>query len=104
MREVTVEERVNILTVLGTLLASGSDDLNITVWDWQQGKPYFSFNSGHRANVFQVHTTLHHTAPHHTTPHCTILLHTILDDTQHCIMQQFTTTLHCPNLHCTTPH
>ena len=38
----------------GTLLASGSDDLNVVLWDWQRGRPYLVFDSGHRANVFQV--------------------------------------------------
>lgn len=35
------------------MLASGSDDLDIYVWDWQRGKKMFSFKSGHSANVFQ---------------------------------------------------
>nr|CAB3236306.1 DDB1- and CUL4-associated factor 8-like [Phallusia mammillata] len=40
----------------GTLLASGSDDLNIMLWDWtiKNGKPLISFDSGHRSNVFQA--------------------------------------------------
>ena len=38
----------------GTLLASGSDDLNICLWDWPHGKLLNSFNSGHKSNVFQV--------------------------------------------------
>lgn len=37
----------------GTRLASGSDDLDIFIWDWEKRRPAFSFNSGHRANVFQ---------------------------------------------------
>lgn len=37
----------------GTLIASGSDDLNIIIWDWARNKPYLEFNSGHRSNVFQ---------------------------------------------------
>jgi WD repeat-containing protein 42A len=43
----------------GTLLASGSDDLNIVVWDWPLGKFLVSYDSGHRSNVFQV--SLQHT-------------------------------------------
>lgn len=38
----------------GTLLASGSDDLHICLWDWPLGKPLISFDSGHKSNVFQV--------------------------------------------------
>ncbi|PSN50052.1 DDB1- and CUL4-associated factor 8 [Blattella germanica] len=38
----------------GTLLASGSDDLNIVVWDWALGKFLVVYNSGHRSNVFQA--------------------------------------------------
>lgn len=37
----------------GDRLASGSDDLDIYVWDWQKGKKQLSFKSGHTANVFQ---------------------------------------------------
>jgi len=39
---------------IGTLLASGSDDLNIIVWKWAESKQFFTFDSGHRSNVFQV--------------------------------------------------
>ena len=38
----------------GDLLASGSDDLDVVVWDWAKGKKMFSYESGHIANVFQV--------------------------------------------------
>ncbi|XP_071040750.1 DDB1- and CUL4-associated factor 8 [Parasteatoda tepidariorum] len=38
----------------GTKLASGSDDLDIVVWDWTIGEPLFDYNSGHRSNVFQA--------------------------------------------------
>ncbi|XP_055340862.1 uncharacterized protein LOC129589944 [Paramacrobiotus metropolitanus] len=38
----------------GTLLASGSDDLEVGVWDWMQKKLKYSFPSGHNANVFQT--------------------------------------------------
>ena len=41
---------------LGTLLASGSDDMNIVLWRWDLNKPYIVFESGHRSNVFQVRT------------------------------------------------
>lgn len=37
----------------GTLLASGSDDLSIVIWNWVESKMYFAFDSGHRSNVFQ---------------------------------------------------
>lgn len=35
------------------MLASGSDDRQIIVWDWLRGKKLFSFDSGHKSNVFQ---------------------------------------------------
>jgi len=37
----------------GSKIASGSDDLNIIVWDWEKKKKLLQFNSGHKANVFQ---------------------------------------------------
>ena len=37
----------------GSKLASGSDDLDIFVWDWLRGKKLLSFHSGHTSNVFQ---------------------------------------------------
>ncbi|XP_052803947.1 DDB1- and CUL4-associated factor 8-like [Mya arenaria] len=37
----------------GTLLASGSDDLNIVVWNWIRNRPVLVYDSGHRSNVFQ---------------------------------------------------
>lgn len=41
----------------GTLLASGSDDLKIILWDWQGkrgvGRPKLTFKSGHVSNIFQ---------------------------------------------------
>ncbi|CAD5121493.1 DgyrCDS9998 [Dimorphilus gyrociliatus] len=37
----------------GTLIASGSDDMNIILWDWERLKPYVIYGSGHEANVFQ---------------------------------------------------
>ncbi|RUS86044.1 hypothetical protein EGW08_006198 [Elysia chlorotica] len=39
---------------IGTLLASGSDDLDIVLWNWQKARPSVSYNSGHRSNVFQA--------------------------------------------------
>ena len=47
---------VNTLNFNGTgdILASGSDDLKIAVWDWQSGKKKFHYESGHTANVFQA--------------------------------------------------
>ena len=39
----------------GSLLASGSDDCNIAVWNWQKSsKPKLTYDSGHNSNVFQV--------------------------------------------------
>ncbi|KAI4462757.1 wd repeat domain-containing family [Holotrichia oblita] len=37
----------------GSLLASGSDDLKVVVWDWKCGKSLLSFETKHRSNVFQ---------------------------------------------------
>lgn len=39
---------------IGTLLASGSDDLNIVLWNWVQQRPALFYDSGHRSNVFQA--------------------------------------------------
>ena len=38
----------------GDLLASGSDDLDIVIWDWAKGKKKIAYESGHTSNVFQV--------------------------------------------------
>lgn len=38
----------------GNLLASGSDDLNIVIWDWAKNIPLVTYDSGHRNNVFQA--------------------------------------------------
>lgn len=37
----------------GTLLASGSDDLKVVIWDWKNGKSLLTFETKHRGNVFQ---------------------------------------------------
>jgi len=37
----------------GTKLASGSDDLMVNVWDWQNKTKLTTFPTGHRENVFQ---------------------------------------------------
>jgi hypothetical protein len=37
----------------GTRLASGSDDLDVIVWDWEKKKKALSYSSGHNANIFQ---------------------------------------------------
>lgn len=37
----------------GSLLASGSDDLKVILWDWHIGKDIFQFETKHRGNVFQ---------------------------------------------------
>lgn len=39
---------------IGTLLASGSDDLNIVLWNWIRQRPALYYDSGHRSNVFQA--------------------------------------------------
>uniref|UniRef100_H2YRQ9 DDB1- and CUL4-associated factor 8 n=1 Tax=Ciona savignyi TaxID=51511 RepID=H2YRQ9_CIOSA len=40
----------------GTMLASGSDDLQIMLWDWtdKHSAPVLSYESGHKSNVFQA--------------------------------------------------
>ncbi|KAH8296052.1 hypothetical protein KR054_001087 [Drosophila jambulina] len=38
----------------GDLVCSGSDDLNIIVWDWAKNKPRHKFRSGHSMNIFQT--------------------------------------------------
>lgn len=37
----------------GSLLASGSDDLKVILWDWPIGKQLLSFETKHRGNIFQ---------------------------------------------------
>lgn len=40
----------------GNLIASGSDDFQVAIWDWVRcgQKPVLSYASGHHGNVFQV--------------------------------------------------
>uniref|UniRef100_A0A8C6MRI8 DDB1 and CUL4 associated factor 8 like n=1 Tax=Mus spicilegus TaxID=10103 RepID=A0A8C6MRI8_MUSSI len=38
----------------GTLLASGSDDLKVIVWDWLKKRPVLNFDSGHKNNILQA--------------------------------------------------
>lgn len=37
----------------GHLLASGSDDTNVVVWDWARNIPLQTIKTGHKSNVFQ---------------------------------------------------
>ena len=53
-RLVTDDSVTQYFSVAGTLLASGSDDLMIVVWNWIQNRPALIYDSGHRSNVFQV--------------------------------------------------
>ncbi|ERE65138.1 DDB1- and CUL4-associated factor 8 [Cricetulus griseus] len=38
----------------GTLLASGSDDLKMIVWDWLHQRPVLNFVSGHKNNILHA--------------------------------------------------
>jgi DDB1- and CUL4-associated factor 8 len=38
----------------GSIIASGSDDRNIILWDWDAGTIKLQFHSGHSNNVFQA--------------------------------------------------
>ena len=40
----------------GDLIVSGSDDLQVAIWDWckDQAEPMITYDSGHSSNVFQV--------------------------------------------------
>lgn len=37
----------------GSLLASGSDDLKVVIWDWKIGKCLLKYDTKHRGNIFQ---------------------------------------------------
>ncbi|XP_026314772.1 DDB1- and CUL4-associated factor 8 [Hyposmocoma kahamanoa] len=37
----------------GHLLASGSDDTNVVIWDWARNAPLSVIKTGHKSNVFQ---------------------------------------------------
>jgi hypothetical protein len=39
---------------IGTLLASGSDDFHVGIWDWSKNTLILTFDSGHKSNVFQT--------------------------------------------------
>ncbi|XP_076457431.1 uncharacterized protein LOC143291451 [Babylonia areolata] len=39
---------------IGTLLASGADDLQIVLWNWARNRKALVYDSGHRSNVFQA--------------------------------------------------
>ena len=39
---------------VGTMLASGSDDFQVCLWDWAKNCLVLNFDSGHKSNVFQV--------------------------------------------------
>lgn len=41
----------------GDLIASGSDDCNIAIWNWKKNLkgPHLWYESGHKGNVFQVY-------------------------------------------------
>lgn len=38
----------------GEILASGSDDMRVVLWNWEAGRVQLSFHSGHHNNVFQA--------------------------------------------------
>lgn len=38
----------------GEMLASGSDDLHVVLWDWARGRMMAKYDTGHVANVFQA--------------------------------------------------
>lgn len=43
----------------GTILVSGSDDLDIILWDWQNGNELLKFNTIHESNIFQAKVLPH---------------------------------------------
>lgn len=38
----------------GTKLVTGSDDLDVVIWNWATSEPILDYSSGHTSNVFQV--------------------------------------------------
>ena len=72
----------------GQLLASGSDDLHVVLWDWARGRRVAKLESGHIANVFQVSrwrwgsllprvpltkmAAMAHSSLHHICVHCSL--------------------------------
>jgi len=38
----------------GNIIASGSDDFKIYLWNWSNGKYLIKYNSIHTRNIFQV--------------------------------------------------
>lgn len=44
----------------GQLLASGSDDLHVVLWDWAKGRMLTKLESGHISNIFQVRLSVRH--------------------------------------------
>lgn len=53
-----LEEHVGCVNSLnfhpnGDLLASGSDDLTVVIWDWKIGKSLLKYKTKHKANIFQ---------------------------------------------------
>ena len=45
----------------GDLIASGSDDCNVAIWNWMKNtkEPQLWYDSGHNSNVFQVYCLVH---------------------------------------------
>jgi len=43
----------------GNLIASGSDDCRISLWNWSEGKQILFYNSKHISCVLQVDLLLH---------------------------------------------
>ena len=51
---------------VGTMLASGSDDFQVCLWDWSKNNLILTFDSGHKSNVFQVIEIFHNLVWHIT--------------------------------------
>lgn len=49
-----VTPALHLPSVAGSLLASGSDDLHISLWDLQSNRPIVGHSTGHTANIFCV--------------------------------------------------